>query len=58
MTLRPPSPIADATTRQKIDDGLTQFRAVARGQPITVGLLMLGLGYLLARISTPRRRRR
>lgn len=32
---------------QQMSDGVTQFRAVVRQQPITMAFLMLAMGYLI-----------
>ncbi|MCW3474890.1 hypothetical protein [Limobrevibacterium gyesilva] len=39
------------TAARQASDGVSEFRAVIRRQPITMAFLMLGMGYVLGRIS-------
>ncbi len=45
------------STARTIGDDITRFRAVVRGQPITIALVIFGFGYLLGHLASPRRRR-
>jgi hypothetical protein len=36
---------------RQASDGVTEFRAVVRRQPITMAFLMLAMGYVLGRVS-------
>jgi hypothetical protein len=44
-----------ATAIRQASDGVTEFRAVIRKQPITMAFLMLGMGYLLGSHLRPGR---
>lgn len=36
-----------AATASQVSSGVTQFRALVRHQPVTMGFVMLALGYML-----------
>ena len=36
-----------AATAARVSDGVTQFRSLIRQQPVTMGFVMLALGYML-----------
>jgi hypothetical protein len=40
-----------ASTARDAGEGVAEFRAVIRRQPITMAFVMLGMGYLLGRIA-------
>jgi hypothetical protein len=40
-----------AVAVRQVSDGVTEFRAVIRRQPITLAFLMLTMGYALGRVS-------
>jgi len=40
-----------AVAARQASDGVTEFRAVIRRQPITLAFLMLAMGYVLGRVS-------
>jgi hypothetical protein len=40
-----------AVAARQASDGVTEFRAVIRRQPITMAFLMLAMGYVLGRVS-------
>lgn len=40
-----------AAAARQASDGVTEFRAVIRRQPITLAFLMLAMGYVLGRVS-------
>ncbi len=46
-----------ATAARQAGDGVTEFRALIRNQPVTMAALMLGLGYVLGRVVAGRHRR-
>lgn len=40
-----------AMTARQASEGVTEFRALIRNQPVTMAALMLGLGYVLGRVA-------
>ena len=46
-----------AIKARQASDGVTELRALIRHQPITLAVLLLGLGYVFGRLAAGRHRR-